>query len=79
MNTFLVPFPANGGGQKDTYHDNLMYAKTPDKDGSSNVYLMGASGTLSDFVELEGALKFQCVDGTVALVLIQPYGSMLSL
>ncbi|KAK0117975.1 hypothetical protein ONS95_012286 [Cadophora gregata] len=73
ISTVVAPYPDIGlEGEK--YREILLTYKDLDQYGSSNVFLLNGLGNLGLMVEVEGRMKWQCIDGTVALVLVAPEG-----
>ncbi|PVH81512.1 hypothetical protein DL98DRAFT_624291 [Cadophora sp. DSE1049] len=73
ISTTVAPYPDIGlEGEK--YRETLITYKDPDQYGSSNVFLRDGVGNLGLLVEVEGWMKWQCIDGIVALVLVAPEG-----
>ncbi|KAH7391242.1 hypothetical protein BKA64DRAFT_710151 [Cadophora sp. MPI-SDFR-AT-0126] len=71
--TTVAPYP-DIGLEGETYRETLVTYKDPDQYGSSNVFLRDGVGSLELLVEVDGRMKWQCIDGTVSLVLIAPEG-----
>ncbi|KAH7319149.1 hypothetical protein BKA65DRAFT_569354 [Rhexocercosporidium sp. MPI-PUGE-AT-0058] len=73
IETTLAPYPDLGlEGEK--YREVLVTNKNPDQYGSSNAFLLNGVGVSGLLVEVEGRMKWQCIDGTVSLVLVAPEG-----
>ncbi|KAG4431088.1 hypothetical protein IFR05_013422 [Cadophora sp. M221] len=73
IETSLAPYPdLQLEGEK--YREVFATNKDPDQYGSSNTFLLNGVGDSGLLVEVEGRMKWQCIDGTVSLVLVAPEG-----
>ncbi|KAH6711621.1 hypothetical protein BKA61DRAFT_737276 [Leptodontidium sp. MPI-SDFR-AT-0119] len=73
IETTLAPYPdIELEGEK--YREIFATNKNPDQYGSSNTFLLNGVGDSGLVVEVEGRMKWQCIDGTVSLVLVTPEG-----
>ncbi|KAL2063597.1 hypothetical protein VTL71DRAFT_5402 [Oculimacula yallundae] len=73
IETMLAPYPDLQDG-REVYEETLMMMKDPDKFGSSDTILMSEPGHLGLEVPVEGRMKWQCINGSVNLVLVAPDG-----
>ncbi|CZT46977.1 uncharacterized protein RSE6_07492 [Rhynchosporium secalis] len=73
IETTLAPYPDSEGVGK-MYTGILMTNKDPDQQGSSNTFLMSAAGASKSDVNVEGRMKWQCINRSVSLVLVAPHG-----